>query len=255
MQRVLLTRLGLSTKETDIYLALLKQGRTTPSQLAKFTKLNRATTYHLCKSLVGRGLITEDLGGKTLYVVPVPASDLSILLKRAEDQFKTKQNLLKNIISEVSLLSSQKEYPVPKIQFVEEQQLLEHLYSRSERWNKSALQSDKTWWGFQDDTFAEAYVEWIDWMWKTAHTTSKVKLLSNPSVIESKLKSKYKQREIKFLSAPAGFTASTWVVGEYVIMVATRNHPHYLVEIHDQTLAENLRLVFMTMWDGLKGSA
>lgn len=248
MNKTILRELGLGEKEIAIYLALLKHGRTTPAHLGRITKINRATAYHLCKSLVSRGLAAEDLGSKSLALVPVSANNLSFLLKKEREQFSIKENLVKKLMSEVSLISAEHEYPVPKIQFIEEHRLRDFLFANAERWNDSALEQDRTWWGFQDHTLVEEYYDWIEFLWKTAHKTSLVKLFSNSSTIEAKLQGKYKHREIKYLKDNHDFTASIWIVGDYLIMMATRQKPHYLVEIHDQTLANNLRKTFKELW-------
>ncbi len=48
------------------------------------------------------------------------------------------------------------------------------------------------------------------------------------------------------------FTATTWVCGDYLILVSTAQHPHYLVQINDKILAHNMREVFKGIWQGLK---
>ena len=255
MKKELLAQLGLGQKEITVYLALLKQGKTTPAKIALTTKLNRATVYHLCKNLVSKGLVTEDLGGTTLYVVPTPPSDLNSLIKKERDHLKKREGLINEVINELSLVSVEKNYPVPRIQFIEENKLENHLYASAQRWNDSVLKYDKIWWGFQDHSFVQTYLPWIKWLWETAHKITNVKLLSNQSDIEKSLRTKYTRRDIKFLAAELDFTASIWIAGDYLIMVATRQNPHYLVEIHDATLAENMRRLFQNIWGKLGDSS
>jgi len=58
----------------------------------------------------------------------------------------------------------------------------------------------------------------------------------------------YARRKMKFWSDAKQFTASTWVCGDYVIMIVTNQQPHYLVEIYDATFAHNMREVFKGLW-------
>jgi hypothetical protein len=44
-------------------------------------------------------------------------------------------------------------------------------------------------------------------------------------------------------------TSATWVNGDYIIMITTRQRPHYLVQIHDKTLAHNMREMFKNIWE------
>lgn len=80
-----------------------------------------------------------------------------------------------------------------------------------------------------------------------------LKLLSNKSPIEKKMKKKkYQQRHIKFWNDTKKITATTWITGDYLIMIITNQRPHYLVEIHDATLAHNMREMFKGFWKKVK---
>jgi hypothetical protein len=48
------------------------------------------------------------------------------------------------------------------------------------------------------------------------------------------------------------FSATTWVTGEYVIMLYTQQHPHYLIEIHDARFSQNMRELFKQLWETQK---
>ena len=106
----------------------------------------------------------------------------------------------------------------------------------------------------QDHTFAKHYEKWIDWYWKTiAPTKLELKLLSNKSRIETTIKKKtYPRRKIKFWSDSKAFTATTWETGNYLTMIISNQKPHYLVEIHDKTLAYNMAELFKGIWNKVK---
>jgi predicted transcriptional regulator len=247
-----LRKLGLNQKEVTVYFALLKKGRTTPADLARITKINRATVYNIAKSLLNFGLIAEDLGGKTLFLVPLPPESLTQMLDKNKKELVEKEKLIKKAIGELSLIRSEGAYPVPKIRFVEEENLEDYLYENFVRWNKALLDHDCTWWGFQDHTLVENFEKWILWTWHTKEYQDpriKAKLLSNASGIEQKMEKKLARtkRDIRFVNG-MNFTSSLWVAGDYLVMVFTKQHPFYLVEIHDATLAHNMREVFKRLW-------
>ena len=244
-----LQKLGFSPKEVQVYNAILKARRATPAQIAKATNINRPTVYSVAKSLVTKGLLAEDLGGKTLYLVPVPPEELERMMKKDEQALKEKEKLVNQMREELSRAAIGMEYPVPKIRFVEEQNVEDYLYDHALIWQKSANLVDGTWWGFQDHSLVEQYRKWIDFLWKEVHPGGHVKLLSNKSDIEKRFEGKYLGREIKFSETLNKFTATTWVVGDYVIMLSTANHPYYLVEFHDALLAHNMREVFKNLWE------
>ena len=50
--------LGLSPKESEIYIALVKEGETAANKLAKLTDSNRTVTYNVLQNLLRKGLIS-----------------------------------------------------------------------------------------------------------------------------------------------------------------------------------------------------
>jgi sugar-specific transcriptional regulator TrmB len=250
-----LKKLGLNDKEIKIYLTLLKQGGTKPSDLAKITQINRANLYHLAKGLISRGIIAEDLSSKTLSFVPLPPENLNKILEQEKRELKNKEELIKKAIAEISLITPGKAYPVPKIRFIEENNLEKYLLNNIVKWQKSILATDNTWWGFQDHSFVEHYENFIAETWKTKEWQSpnyKAQVITNVSKIETKIKDKYPQkRDIRYLP-DVNFTATVWVCGDYLITINTKEHPFYLFEIHDQLLADNMRVMFKKLWSQAK---
>jgi sugar-specific transcriptional regulator TrmB len=248
-----LKEIGLNDKEIKIYLTLLKNGKTTPATLATLTKINRATVYNIAKGLQNKGIIAEDLSGKTLYLVPLPPQSLSQLVEHPRRELEEKEASIKKAIAELSLITANKNYPVPKIRFVEEDELEDFLYDNFRKWNNEILNVDATWWGFQDHSMVEHYEKWILWTWNTKEYQDpriNAKLLSNASHIEQKMEKKMPRdkRTIRFVKG-MDFTSSMWVAGDYLVMAVTRQHPHYLFEIYDKTLAHNMREVFKKLWE------
>lgn len=78
-----LARLGIDSRETDIYLALLKQGPASIRDIAHGAGINRGTTYETLKQLKARGLVSYYPRGKRRYFCAEPPE---LLLKLAEDR-------------------------------------------------------------------------------------------------------------------------------------------------------------------------
>lgn len=247
-----LKQLGLGEKEIRVYTTLLQYGKITPAALAKIVGLNRSTVYSVAKELVEKGIIAEDLGGTNLYLVAKPASELITLIKKDELELENKKRLVQTAVSELKPLQKQESYAVPKIIFIEEKEIEAHLYRQTSIWAESIRQRDRTWWGFQDHTFVEHYEKWIDWSWESGVQKGiSLKLLSNEEEKQVK-KKKFLPRMIRFWEQSKRFTASTWICGDFVIMLVTVKHPHYLVEIHDAVLAHNLREIFKGIWNTME---
>ncbi len=251
--QILFRQLGLNTHEAEVYLAILQHGRISATNLSHLTKINRTTIYSIAKQLAKRGIISEDLGSSKRFFVAKSPQDLDILLRRQEHEIEEKRYMLQNAMSELEKLAKTSEYSIPKIVFIEEEGVREYLYKQTPVWNKNLLESDGTWWGFQDPSLVEHYQDWIDWYWQKSNPeTINLKLLSSQAPVETEMKDKnYTRRQLKFWQAAEQFSATTWICGNYVIMVVTHKKPHYLVEIYDSVLAHNMRAVFKGIWQSL----
>jgi sugar-specific transcriptional regulator TrmB len=244
-----LENLGFSAKEIQVYLAIIKLGKTTPAEVAKVTKIGRPTVYNLAKSLISKGVIAEDKADAILHLVALPPEGLRASIERSKVELSKRESLVDGAIEELGLIQSGESYPVPRLRFVEENELRDYLFQSAMKWNESVISKDGVWYGFQDHSFVENYEDWIDWTVKKFKGMKyEVKLFSNASKIEEKLEGKIPERNIKFLKS-SRFTATTWVVGDYLVMISTSKAPFYLVEIHDALMAENMREVFKNMWE------
>jgi len=244
-----LSQLGLSDRDVKIYTTLLRRGPMKPAELAKATNINRTTLYSIAKKLIGKGLIAEDVSLPVTQLVPSDPKQLGELLNQERLKLKEKEASVKEAIGELSLIAKESSHPVPKIQFITEQQIGKFLFSQAKKWNRSAQKIDKTWWGFQDHELVEQHEPWIQWLWKEVYAPDDhVKLFSNHAQIETKLRAKFPHRQIKVLKDSSKFTATTWVMGDYIVMVFLSGSPKYLIEIHDATMAQNMRAVFASLW-------
>lgn len=248
----LLTQLGFSEKETQVYLTVLRSGKISPSNVAKLTKINRTTVYSIAKDLQEKGVIQEDLGKSQRYLVAIPPEEWNkILVRKEEKKLAERKGLISDAVQELVKFATKTKYVVPKIVFVAQEEIEAHLYKQTPIWNESLAQYDNTWWGFQDTHFVEHYEKWIDWYWvEGSPKNMQLKLLSNESA-EVVKKKKYSNRQIKFWKEGKDFSATTWINGDYVVIVVSNAVPRYLVQIHDAVLAHNLREVFKGVWKNL----
>lgn len=254
MLRAHLSSLGFTEKEAELYLALLRHGKMSPPELSKITRIRRPTIYSIAKELVKKGVLFEDLGSRTLLLVAKKPEDFITVINREQKKLDEKKRLVEETIAELKKVAHHEKYSVPKIVFIPEEEFRDYIFTRAPAWHESILSRDNIFWGFQDHTFAEQYKEYIDWYWqKSAPEKLSLRLLSNESHIEELLKnSPYSRRHIRYWKPGDEFSASTWVCGDYVVMLYTKSRPHYLVEIHDRMFAENLRLVFKGIWEMLE---
>lgn len=252
MIQELLKTLGFNTKEIMVYLCVLENGKITPATVARLTKINRTTVYAVAKELIKKGIITEDLGGPSSYLIALSVEDLRVLYTKEEKELHLKKKTIEQAIVELSALPKSKRYSVPKIRFIDEGSLEETLYKQSDTYDKSGLDVDPTWWGFQDHSFIEEYNDWFNWYSSRLDPKISIKLITN--IKEEKVSFQGKdasRRQVKYWPHGNNIHVTHAVLGDYVIMCVTNQHPHYLVEIRDPVMAENLRQIFKGIWKSL----
>ncbi len=252
----LLAKLGFSDKEIQVYLAVLENGKIAPAQVATLTKIKRSTVYAVAKELLKRGVITEDVEGSGGYLVALPPEHLGSALEKEEQVMVEKKKLIKEAVAELEHIPKSKSYSVPKMRFIDEYNVKDFLYKQTPIWEESMKkEKELTWWGFQDHTFVEHkdFGGWVEWYWNRAPKEYDLKLISNDSEIEEKMKSKdISRRVIRFWKKNFKFTGTYWILGEYVVFIMSKQRPYYLVETRDAVYAENMREVFKNIWEGIK---
>lgn len=248
----LLKKLGFTDKEIQVYLAVLENGKIAPAAIASLTNIKRPTVYSVGKELIKRGVMAEDMHGPNGYFVALPLEHLEKALQVEERALSEKRKIARELITKLESVPKSKSYSVPKMRFIEEHNITDFLYSQTPVWEASmSAAKDMTWWGFQDHTMVEKkeHLEWIEWYWKRAPQQFDVKIISNDSSIERSMQTRnLERRQIKFWKEDFRFTATTWALGEYVVFMMTKQHPYYLVEIHDAVYAENMRELFRNLW-------
>lgn len=249
----LLLKYGLSEKEIAVYTSLVQKGRATATELSRVTKINRTTIYSVCKELITKGFISEDPSSTPSEFVPLPPHDLKHLILREEQNVQHRKNLIDQLIPELFSISKTTAYSPPKIQFKSEDDFEDYLYQQSMVWTESIMKTDGIWWGFQDTSFVENYDKYIDWHWEQPETKDlTLKIITTTLDVEKKVDAKNRwpsRRHIKTWPKAIDFTATTWVMGDYVVMAFTDKKPNYMIEIYDKAIAQNHRTLFEGIWE------
>lgn len=248
MIKRLLKQLGFTDKEVVIYLEMLRQKKISPSKLARLVNIKRSTVYAVCEELEKRGLVKKDHGTTTATYLALPPQEINSLIENKQQKLNQQKHVAEEAVWHLEKIIKETEYPIPKINFIQQENIENYLYKQSSVWNKSLLEAEPIIWGFRDKDFAKNYKKWINWYWtKNAPKEVKLKLLTNQSEAETKIRTD-SRREIKYWKNKNQFSGSLWVNGDYIVMVVTRQKPHYLVEIYDKILAENIRVIFKEIW-------
>jgi sugar-specific transcriptional regulator TrmB len=94
-----LSTLGLSEKETVMYLTLLQVGISPSSSLGRRTKLSRSTAQYTCDQLVQKGIARCIPQGKArLFAAEPPESLLQIIAKQREE-LAEKEKTIRSVLA------------------------------------------------------------------------------------------------------------------------------------------------------------
>lgn len=108
--RANLIQLGLTDKESDIYIELVKNGASSIVEISKYTGIKRTTAHNNVDELISKGLVVQTKIGGRRKVVANPPSELQTILRgrkteleQIESNLPTTVAALKELISSTSL--------------------------------------------------------------------------------------------------------------------------------------------------------
>jgi len=79
-------RLGLTSDEARLYMALIEKGEGTPLSISKTTEINRTKVYRLIEEMVKKKLIVQEIGEHTIRVSPASVEQLKEILQMKQVQ-------------------------------------------------------------------------------------------------------------------------------------------------------------------------
>ncbi|MBL7661970.1 hypothetical protein JNK13_04370 [bacterium] len=245
-----LRELGFSANEIQIYLDLLEVGKATAQNLAKRNKLPRTTAYSVLEGLTKRGVVSTEKKGQSSFFIANAPSSLFAMIEDQEEVFMRKKKAATDLQKTLEPIFKRTILNLPKLRFFEgKANVHAMLYELFPVWQESIMRTDKTWWGFQDHTFVVQYPDWLKYTWDKRKPGEIYRAISNDAAPERELRGKIKERTVKYLQdSPEVFESTIWAIGDYLVLISSRNRPHYALNIKDQALAQGLRQIFKSFW-------
>lgn len=99
MEKEVLTKLGLTSEEADIYLSLLNFGSQTAIQISKNTKVKRTYVYKIIQGLILKNLAIKTQKDKTTVFSPLGPDHLLSLASQKKQEAELAEKSLENIIN------------------------------------------------------------------------------------------------------------------------------------------------------------
>lgn len=100
----MLEEFGLTKTEEKVYLALLKRGESSASDIIKKTQLHRTTVYDVLERLIEKGLAGSIIKNKIKYYSPANPSKFLDIATEEKTKAEEKQKLAKKIFNDLSTI-------------------------------------------------------------------------------------------------------------------------------------------------------
>lgn len=118
MLKNILQKIGLSDKDSEVYLACLELGTQPASTIAKKAGLKRPTTYLILEGLLKKGLVSEYTGSNVKYFTAVSPDFLLSYIEKQRRSLTAHQRELEEFLPQFHSLTNP--YSVsPKVRFYE----------------------------------------------------------------------------------------------------------------------------------------
>jgi len=159
MLKSLLQKIGLSDKDSEVYLACLELGTQPASVIAKKAGLKRPTTYLILEGLVKRGLMSEYTGSNVKYFTSVPPEYLLTFIEKQRRELSSHQRELEQFLPQLQSLSNPYSLS-PKVRFYEGMEGIERAMNDTLTAKEGSLRTYSIIdaWFARDDT--KDFIQW-----------------------------------------------------------------------------------------------
>ena len=231
----ILEELNLSHKEIEVYLSLLMLGSQGATAIAKKSKLNRVTTYHLLKSLLEKGLVSYTIKGG---IKSFQAADPKVILrtlKEREGRFSTIVPYLESI--KESILEH------PKVEIFEGKEGIKSIMDDliNAKQEIISVGSEKL-----DEVVGFYFPHFIQ---RRIKEKIKLKIMFQKSKYSQKMKTKdqLELRETRFINC-GEVTTGIYVYGQKVAFLTfLKEQPMGLI-IDDKSLVHTIKIMLELLW-------
>lgn len=240
--------LGLSEKESTVYLAALELGPDTAQNLAKKAGINRPTTYVQIESLKKKGLMGEvEQGKKTLYVAETPER-LEMLLDLFEKDLQFKKAEVARVLpSLLEMFAGQGDRP--KVRFFKGKEaviaITKDYLNVKDKKIESLTNLDRVL-----DIFPKHMSDYT--IKRVARGIKGYVIYTRQAGPLPELNDPGKLREVKYVSSDKlSFSADINIYDDKVAISTYKEEPVSIV-VESKMIADTMRSIFYFIWNGLE---
>ncbi|NMB48057.1 hypothetical protein GYA13_01250 [Candidatus Kuenenbacteria bacterium] len=241
-EQPVLTQLGLSDKEAEIYQIMLRHGKTPASKILPETTLKRTTVYSILEELVQKGIVEKDESGAIIEFRAKHPYALKEYLESRVIQIKTAESKLDAVLPEfISFYNSAQNRP--GVKFYEGKEGIIKIYEELLRQGKNidSIEDKGELADFIPD-YSKSYPQ------KRVKRNIFNRVIA-PSDNPINPTNEQDMRETKFIpTSQFPFRMDVKIAGQLVSLITFKKDNPAGVLIDNQELAENFKLLFEMIW-------
>lgn len=243
MLNEILENLGLTEKETKIYLANLELGPATVTDIAKHADVQRTTAYTIIQNLAEQKLLKEDLSTKTQRYT---AEDPEKLLLESQERFTA----IKSIMPELKNMFRGTQF-LPSIRYYKGIDGIRAYYEgilKEKDLKSYCILSSETSWVQMDPAFFKNFLK------RRAEKKIYTRLIleDSPLAREHQQRQKEYYCEVKIL--PAGsekLFESAVIIFPHKVLLQAQRREFMAAEIESRDIQRTVQFMFDFMWQNL----
>lgn len=244
-----LEELGLTDKEPDVYLELIKISSAQPASIiAQRLKLNRTTVYKTLIKLSRLGLVTKTMRhGITCFLAEDPDKNLESLLMKKQNKLEYVTKLFTEALPEIKNMQKE-ELLTPKMRYYEGFEGVKRVY-------EDTLVEGETIYAFENVEHMAFEIQ--DFLWKdyVPRRTEKdifanVIVPDNPGNVRFKKQDKKSNRKTKFITAkdfPVEIEIN--IYGKKTSFFSYKHDEMFGVILESSAIANSMRAIFNLCWN------
>lgn len=247
-----LKELGLTDKETDLYLAGLKLGPATAQKLAEISEVKRPTVYFIIDRLKKLGLANQSFRGRKKVFAMAPPEKLAKFIEEEKTKLKKKEQGINKIISSLQVMVSKSEFASDIKIYEGYDATMDALVELSK--TKSPTYSFYSSHYFPLEDYEKIKKTVAEFNKAKRMARSKIYVITDYVPLTSKFFPSADEdiREFRFLPEEIKLPAMIDINEDVVVLSSVRDGYSCIV-IKNKTIADTLRLIHGIVWQSLGG--
>ena len=247
MNTKILEEIGLTKTETKIYLALLKLGQTTTTQIVREAKIHASKVYEFLDRLIQKGLVSYVIKSNKKHFTAADPEMLKEFLREKQRKIDEQEKEIDKILPELKLIRNAKKNEI-KSEIYEGLEGAKSIYEKI----YSTLKKGETQYVIGAPKIANEKVEGflLDWHKKRIKKGIKCKYIYDSNVRDyGKIREEMKFTDVRYL--PKKTISPMWIeiFKDSVVIGHIKDYNAVLFLIHDKEIAKGYLDYFKLIWD------